>query len=257
MALVGSLSGVIDPAGTRVRLEREKAGFVALVSKSVPGLPGTSLDLSEAFAPAQVLGPAPDLASRARRSLRGLGGVMHLALPLLAAGQGTGEIVLVLPSGRDEAEPVTTSCEDLFEIGEGPSLVTVAPTGGWARHPASWVRTAMRTTALGARAALVPLADLEPRDEKIFWPAFYQELGRGQSKIEALAAARNKLAAVSGESTVEFSLIGYGDTRVVAAPRVEWPFWASLGAGLLILALVVARALWPRRDPFDEEPPEE
>ncbi|MDQ7086931.1 MAG: hypothetical protein Q9Q13_03345 [Acidobacteriota bacterium] len=257
VALVASLGGVIDPAGTRVRLEREKAGFLALVNESVPGLPGTSLDLSEAFAPAQVLGPAPDLAARARRSLRGLGGVVHLALPLLAAGQGTGEIVLLLPGGRKDAEPATTSCEDLFEIGEGPSLVALAPAGGWARHPASWVRVAMRVAALGARAALVPLADLEPRDGKIFWPAFYRALGRGQSKIEALKAARNELLTVSGESTVEFSFIGYGDTRVVAAPRVEWPFWASLGAGLLVLALVVARALWPRRDPFDEEPPEE
>ena len=257
VALVGSLSGVIDPAGTRVRLERERTGFVALVSRPVPGLPGTSLAPSEAFAPAVVLGPAPDLAARARRTLRGLGGVVHLALPLLAGGKRTGEIALVLPSGRPDQPPAITSCEELFEIGEGPSLVAMAPAGGWARHPASWVRAAMRTTALGARAALVPLASLAPRDAKIFWPAFYEELGAGRSKIEALADARRRLEATGGETAAEFSFIGYGDTRVVAAPRVVWPFWVSLGAGLAILALVFLRAVWPRRDPFDEEPPEE
>lgn len=256
VSVVACLGAIVDPAGTRLREDRKEEGFVALVSRGLAGFPGVDFKV-RGFSPAFALGPGPGLAGLARQKVRVHGGVVHLGLPLLAAGGRTGEVVMEALGDSENGLPAVLTLEDLFEVGRKSDLVAMAPSGGLSVTGVSRLRAAFRVVALGGRTALVPLSPMDEQQAGIFWPAFYRYLGRGESKAEALNRARGELLRHWGEHATEFSLVGYADAHVVSPVKETWFFWTFLGAGLGILAIVLIRALWPRRDPFDLEPPDE
>jgi hypothetical protein len=59
------------------------------------------------------------------------------------------------------------------------------------------------------------------------------------------------------EHLPEFLLVGQANQIVADRGHTDWRFWVPLGAGLLVVLAVIARMIWPKRDPFDVEPPEE
>jgi len=244
LTLMPTLSAAIAPGGARTQELMEEPTFLALTVGPDPMLSRiVSLPALARLAAVRIARLGPPAGSALREELRGRHAVVHVRLPLLLGGRS---VVVGFPGGE------AALMDDAIARSPQVDLVTLDPRGGFVEDPASRVRAAERLVEAGARAALVPLEQLEGPAAARFWERFYDELGHGRRKTEAL---RRALAA--SPMPVHFALIGHADTRVVSPQRVLWPIWTALALVFAVLVAVLVRVLRRPRDPFDIEPPEE
>ncbi len=257
LSIVASLESVVDPSGASLRDRSRGSGLLAVIPRGrnallsrapLPGF-GTFFDpftLLEVGA-----GDLPEIAGSYRRSPPS---ILHMALPLEAAGRAVGGALFALPPrGPGRVEGVF-SFKDVFRADLECDLLVLSPPSGWSVAPASRARAGFSAVEGGARAAVVPLRALLPAAADEFWPRYYEALHRGLSKVAAVAAAR---AALPQRTLPGFQVVGQADTQLRAVPAPRWPVWAALGGALALILIVIMRLTWRRSDPFDVEPPEE
>ncbi len=251
-AVLPSLARLLAAFPVGVAETRAEAHLLAVGRKGLPGIPPDprvpGLVRFASFRAVEADGvPENDLLV----DLRGARDVLHLGLPLLAAGGNARQLLLGVRGKDGEVRAVSL---DRFQVaGERRELVVLDARDGFADDPVSRARAACLLVGRGARAAVASLGELPPGRAAARWKEFYGRLGRGQTVFEAL---RPTLEELRDEGTAALAVFGRPDVRVLPPPRVRWPFWASLGAALLILAVVFWRLLRRPRDPFDVEPPE-
>lgn len=196
-----------------------------------------------------------DIAPGAIATELGRGGdLLHVDLPLVSAGASARESVFALKDGAALASaPASMTLAQLVEAAREPTLVTIAVRRGWGRVPESAIRAGGRAIEAGADVAIVAVIP-EGLDEKTLWDDLYGALARGETIADAVTGALENAPA---QPHPFLQAIGDGSLRLRPQPPRLWPFWLALGLGLTILAVSIARTLRKKRDPFDEEPPEE
>lgn len=255
LSIVPSLGLIVDPAGMAQRDRKKREGFLVIAAPQSSGwvaslgeegqLPVEPLTLLEASD-----GDLPEINARYRRAPS----ILHLALPVECSGRGIDRLLLQLPAQTAESAGRSFSLGDVLRRDLGCDLLALAPEGGWSIAAGSRVRAGFQAVRNGAGAAIVPLGALSRSAASRFWPGYYHALELGESKA---AAIRRAVASLPGVSLPAFEVVGHADTRLREPRQEQWPFWTSLGGALLIIGIVILRAIWRRKDPFDVEPPEE
>ncbi|GEM_PF-5863772 len=251
-AVLPSLARLLAAFPVGVAETREEAHLLAVGLDGLPGIPGDPrVPGLVRFASFRAIDADATPVNDLLLELRGARDVLHLGLPLLLAGREARRFVLGVHGTGHELSALSL---DRFQVaGERRELVVLDPRDGFADDPVSRARAACLLVGRGARAAVVSLADLPPGRAATGWKEFYGRLGRGKTVFEAL---RPLLEELRQDGAAALAVVGRPDVRVVPPPRVRWPFWASLGAALAILAVVSWRLFRRPRDPFDVEPPE-
>jgi hypothetical protein len=184
-------------------------------------------------------------------------GVLFLSLPLLSAGHDGSGVLFGLPGGGDRRVQRPLALDELISPRSRYQLICLAPDPVWPSPPGARARAAAEATRLGVRTVVLPLTDIGQSLRTGFWSRFLDRVGRGDGEAEALMAAAPRTSDGGREHLPEFLLVGQANQVVAERGGADWRFWVPLAAGVLLLAAVVLRAVWPKRDPFDVEPPEE
>jgi hypothetical protein len=183
-------------------------------------------------------------------------GVLFVSLPLLSAGLDGSGVLFALPGGGDRvSRPL--ALDELISPRSRYELVCLAPDPGWPSPPGTRARAAAEATRLGVRTVVLPLEDIGQSLRTGFWSRFLERVGQGSGEADALLAAAPRTSDGRREHLPEFLLVGQVNQLVAQRGGADWRFWVPLGAGVLLLVAVLVRAMWPKRDPFDVEPPEE
>jgi hypothetical protein len=256
LAIVPDLDTAVDPRRTPIIDAEGRGNVYAVYAEGSARWPATATEPK----PGNVswhpvpLGASPD-ADRLGRVRNGQG-VLLVSLPLLAAGRDGSGVLFGLPADPDRL-PTPLALDELLSSRSRYQLLCLAPDPRWPVPAGARARAAAEATRLGVRTVVLPLQDIGERLRGGFWDRFLDAVARGRGEAAALHAAAPRTSDGRREHLPEFLLVGQAN-RVVASPgHTDWRFWVPLGAGVLVVIAVIARLLWPRRDPFDVEPPEE
>lgn len=254
LAIVTDLDTAVDPRSTPVASSEDRRQIVAVVTGGM----GFDDAGTASGTPGQVLwrtvslggDAAPDQLEDIRRGR----GVLLVGLPLLAAGRGSDQILFGLPSEGNQAR-APLALDELISSQSRYDLFCLVPDPAWPAAPGARTRAAAGATRLGVRTAAVSVAPMMAGFEDDLWRRLLDAMASGKGEVTALGeVARDPAAAERVLSTL---LVGQASDRLAESGAADWRFWVPLGGALLLLAIVALRAIWPRRDPFDEEPPEE
>lgn len=253
-AVLPSLGALLQAPAVSV-MERGEQARVVFLGEETGWYRDPSLARTlERFAAADSVGLAGESAETLLSGLGRGSELLHLGLPVLAAGEIPETTAIFVPAdGGLRRDPEALAVARLFQVGREHDVVVFASRDGWSHGPESLVRAAGQAIHSGARGALVVVLPKEgaPLDT---WSVLYDALSRGAR----LADAVGLLIGDSGSEGVPFvQIVGDAGGRVLPQEPNPWPFYGTLGAGLLVLLVAIFRFARKRRDPFDVEPPEE
>lgn len=256
LAIVPDLDTAVDPRRTPMPKaagrERVIAVFASNAQREIDGLTGSSTEGVD-WRPV-VLGPGSGSDALAR--IRDGDGVLFIALPLLSAGAGGSGVLFGVPSGGDgSVRPL--ALDELIAPRSRYQLVCIAPDPRWPSPPAARARAGAAATRLGVRTSVLPLQTIGDGLWSGFWNRFLAQVSRGTGEARALSTAAPRGPDGRRSHLPEFLVVGQANRVVAEAGGAGWRFWLPLAAGVLLVVAVIVRALWPKKDPFGAEPPED
>ncbi len=257
LSIVASLASVADPWGARRAAhggERDLLFVTRRGGARARGMPAQG-GLGTPFRSVTVLASSERAPAELVQLARRGPSILHLSLPLLASGRGRGALHFGWPGGEPtERFLPTLEAAELSSPGIRSELVVLSSEDGWSRAAASRARAGLHLSHRTARAVVVPLGPVSEGVGAQLWPVYYRLLSLGRSK---LAAIREAVAQLPRGMAPPVQVVGHADTLVFRSRNESWPFWASIGGAVGILAICLFRLIWKRKDPFDVEPPEE
>jgi CHAT domain-containing protein/tetratricopeptide (TPR) repeat protein len=200
-----------------------------------------------------LIGPEASESFVKRADLRGFG-ILHIAAHAVVDDDHPERSAVVLAPGSADEDGLLQVREVVeLDLTDRIVVLTACRSSSGTVLPGEGVMSLARAFfQAGARAVVGSLWTLRDDEAEPFVTAFYRHLSQGESLSQAMASARRERIGKGSPAAGWASLVLLGDGDVVPMPRAPssprrdvWATSAAAAVGLLALAFVVIRRLYP------------